>query len=253
MQLANLEKLSLHTTSIGPRGISTLRQASWPKFRHLILCGTSYSDVEDLSKANWPLLSSLDLSQGVLCSLSESMPDAIAGNWPLLESLDLSDSDIGSECLALLSEAHWPCLKSLYIQNNCSNPVDSDVVPVVKMLTRAAWPLLERLDISGASLNREAANLLITCPWPHLCHLKFSSSDSDENGFTQMIKGNWYCFNWYCLNLVHKHVHGVSKQEVCVRVSSMLRSATMQHLKDRNRWRHSFHDGWDTSATSHQF
>ena len=114
-----LESLNLDNTNIAPKGCHVRRQAHWPNFRQLSMCNVGSHDLSELSKTDWPLLSGLDISQ---CegSLAGSILDLVAESWPLLEHLDISDCSVGEEGLALLAAAHWPHMKSLYIQGNYS-------------------------------------------------------------------------------------------------------------------------------------
>ena len=229
-----LESLNLDNTNIAPKGCHVLRQAHWPKFRQLTMCNVGSHDLSELSRTDWPLLSGLDISQ---CqgSLAESIPDLIAADWPLLAHLDISDCCVGEEGLALLAEAYWPHMKSLYIQDNHSNKtwysasVAPDVSRVVRMLTIADWPLIENLDISGCPLNAEAAELLITCPWSHLRHLRCSCTYEDESVFSKMFQSTWSC-------LGYKHADKVSEQMAHFVLSSSAAIHPMRHVYTDDEW-----------------
>ncbi len=228
-----LEKLNLDNTNIAAKGCHVLSQAQWPNFRHLTMCNVGSHDLSELSKTDWPLLSGLDVSecQGIL---AESIPDLIAANWPLLAHLDISGCSVGEEALALLAEANWPHMKSLYIQDNYSNKawygtVTPDVPRVVKMLTIAGWPLIEDLDISGWPLNAEAADLLISCPWSHLRHLRYSCTYEDDSAFSQMFQSTWPC-------LGYKHADKVSEQMAHFVLSSSAVINPMRHVYSDDEW-----------------
>jgi len=229
-----LEKLNLDNTNIAAKGCHVLRQSHWTNFRHLTMCNVGSYDLSELSKTDWPLLSGLDISQ---CqgSLAESIPDLIAADWPLLAHLDISDCCVGEEGLALLAEAYWPHMKSLYIQDNHSNKtwysasVAPDVSRVVRMLTIADWPLIENLDISGCPLNAEAAELLITCPWSHLRHLRYSCTYEDESVFSK-----WFQSTWSCLG--YKHADKVSEQMAHFVLSSSAAIHPMRHVYTDDEW-----------------
>lgn len=181
-----LESLSLNKTCIAAKGLAVLKQGSWPNFKKLMLSGNHSSTILDLINAEWPSVSHLNLSSALY---SLSIADLITGQWPLLEVLDVSSSCICEQELSLLSQAYWPRLKCLHIQENWSRE-NPDVVKVARMLSEANWPLLERLDVSGRPLNTVAAGLLVNCAWSKIAFLKFTRA-AKEGAIAGMCRSAW--------------------------------------------------------------
>ena len=64
------------------------------------------------------------------------------------------------------------------------------------MLKTADWPLIENLDFSGCPLSAEAAEVLITCSWSHLRHLRSSCTHQDDSVLSQMFHPTWSCLGY---------------------------------------------------------
>ncbi|KAL0047457.1 hypothetical protein WJX82_003851 [Trebouxia sp. C0006] len=93
----------------------------WSGLRRLDLTQVKSSSmglavVAQLSQGDWPLLTSLDLSDNKLGA--DSMLEVIKGKFPALESLDVSSNKLDVEAMRQLVKGDWPTLMYLWLSIN---------------------------------------------------------------------------------------------------------------------------------------
>ena len=179
-----LEHLHVNSTTIGAAALAVLAEGRWPNLQSIALGDNDMKDLTSLVRAGWPKLK--DLHFGLAMMTDQSIRELVKANWHAMETLDLSSIHRFEAGLTILGDADWPCLKTLWIEDNNTNNSD-----LTQMLTKARWPLLERLNISGHALNSEALGVLITCRWSSLRFLKFTCKPIDEVAFTTLCQSTW--------------------------------------------------------------
>ncbi|DBA84144.1 TPA: hypothetical protein ACH3X1_006617 [Trebouxia sp. C0004] len=101
--------------------LTRLLGKDWLGLRKLDLSQVKSSSIglavmAQLSQADWPLLTSLDLSDNNLGA--DSMSDIIKGKFPALESLDVSSNKLDVEAMQQLVKGDWPRLRYLWLSIN---------------------------------------------------------------------------------------------------------------------------------------
>ena len=181
-----LKDLNIGSTAIGAAAVDVLSKGQWPILEALALDDNDILDVAALVQANWPHLKALSFGLGQLSDVA--VKDLTRCDFSALETLDLSHCFLHDECLAALSDAHWPSLKVLSLHGVYFD--DEDTVELARMLTRARWPRLEKLDIQSCELQSEGFALLNTCCWPSLRFLSFTTN-LDETEAIKTCQQTW--------------------------------------------------------------
>ena len=130
--------------------------------------------MEELAKAKWPALRSLDLSRNI----GRFVEELASAGWTALQELNLSRLQIGDSDMQQLGSAHWPQLTALDLQRCVFFSYGQDVAwksaqlqwpPLVKLhapsfmfdYLMTEWSSVTWLDVSSFALNpRQVMTLL---------------------------------------------------------------------------------------------
>ena len=115
-----------------------------------------------------------------------------SADWPQLEVLNLSHcTNLCSDNLEPLSDASWPCLKELYLQNECRFDAIEAGAKLMSVLAAADWPLLRVLNITDTPLTLEDVDLLCKFTWPFLNSLKFTLESKRVSHGISLVATAW--------------------------------------------------------------
>ena len=133
-----------------------------------------------------------------------------AADWlPYLETLNLSgdpemdEVGIGAAGAAALAAAAWPRLQKLELSSNnlCGEAAAA--------LAAAAWPRLQQLNISGNPVGPMGAASLTEGKWPSLTKLNLDSNDVGGVGAASLVLLG--CANWTSLQTLHLEYNGLEE------------------------------------------
>lgn len=137
-----------------------------------------------LSQGDWPLLTSLDLSDNKLGA--DSMSEITKRKFPALESLDVSSNKLDVEAMRQLVKGDWPTLKYLWLSINPLLNAEG-----IKQLASAKWSQLHDLSLSYTSVTAEMMEELVKLPLPRLKTLSLSGCGLDVPAVSVLARANW--------------------------------------------------------------
>ena len=139
---------------------------SWPHLVVLNLSNNSFGapELEEVAKANWPTLRSLDLS----CNTGAFIEELASAEWTTLQELNLSRLQLAdSNMQQQLGSAHWPQLTALNLQRIAT--AGRFGVGFSWQSAPLQWPLLVKLQASWFMFN------YVLTEWSSLTWLDVSS------------------------------------------------------------------------------
>ena len=161
----------------------------WSGLRRLDLTQVKSSSmglavVAQLSQGDWPLLTSLDLSDNKLGA--DSMSEVIKGNFPALESLDVSSNKLDVEAMRQLVKGDWPTLKYLWLSINPLLNAEG-----IKQLSHAKWGQLHDMSLSYTSVTADMMEELVKLPLPKLKTLSLSGCGLEVAAVSVLARAHW--------------------------------------------------------------
>lgn len=166
-----------------------LLRKDWSGLRRLDLSEVKSSSMglavmAQLSQGDWPLLTSLDLSDNKLGA--DSMSEIITGKFPALESLDVSSNKLDVEAMRQLVKGDWPTLKYLWLSINPLLNADG-----IKQLSGAKWGQLHDLSLSYTPVTADMMEELVKLPLARLKTLSLSGCGLDVPAVSVLARANW--------------------------------------------------------------
>ena len=163
---STLQRLQFKYGRITSSGMYCLIQAHLPQlqelsFRYSVWCTEGEDSFAMLAKAQWPLLSKLELI-GVDASL-EGIRHLVTGQWPMLHTVTFEPSDITDEHMPFLVQAAWPSVMNLTLVGRFQN------IKALNMCMRK-WPALQtlRLGVGSDQTKNVAMSTIARARWPLL-------------------------------------------------------------------------------------
>ena len=153
-------------------------------------------DVECISRAKWPMLSSLDISHNTLLPLATSVEDLVSADWPQLTHLDISGwTKLTAADMQTLATSHWPLLQSLALGGLVMKTA------MFRNMSGGNWPILEKLDISSArGISIPGFQWLCKGNWPKMSSISFQDCKLGLNACDGMLLCTLASANWPVLH-----------------------------------------------------
>lgn len=182
-----IDFVSFVENAINDTGLERLASARWPKLHCLDLRQDSSAYDQErltwnqLSVADWPMLSSLNLGWNVIGGTA--MKTIVDAQLSLIRSLDLAGNNIDSIAIGHLVKGSWTALLSLTLCYS-HRKFHKDCL---KILATGPWQQLTSLCLAGNGLDATALPALSKGKWPCLYDLDLHSNSLSTSDFTIML------------------------------------------------------------------
>ena len=154
-------------------------KCSWQNLQKLSLINCA-SNLVQLTQAHLPLLTSLNLSENLLSTVSIAY--LTRAHWPLLQSLCFNKSQMDAAGFRLPSNNNWPDLRLLFLQHV--------TVYNGELLSHRdpGWPKLQTMSLTGTELGMGAIRWLSSIHCPQLQRLQLGSTGLTSEGFNLLMQ-----------------------------------------------------------------
>ena len=233
--------LKISGAQAGNDFIARLVPGHMPALQSLDLSHSSITPAaaQQLSQANWPLLTTLTLN-GALArapsryrEITPAVQHIAAGRWPKLTALDISSNYLTVEAFEELVKADWPALQKLDLREY---PWPNPLLRVLSMLAQA-WTGLQELDLSGTD-HSEFDFAQQAATWPRLRSLSLHGNKHQPNPRCLSLTG----VAWPSLTHLDLREKRLSRQTYeCLAQTSLpqlthLELGRTPHPDDRDNW-----------------
>ncbi len=181
-----LKSVCLEDNPVSNTGLQRLVSAQWPKLTSLDLSYiASRADRPTIAwyqpmEANWPMLSSMDFRVNRMKALM--MKNIVKAPFSSITKLNLSYNSLDSVAVGHLVKGPWMQLRNLYLRNAlCSSITDCLV-----LLSTGAWPQLEVLWLRGNGVDVTALSALAKSKWTSLYYLNLTNNRLSRDDFRLM-------------------------------------------------------------------
>lgn len=147
-----------------------------------------------ISRAEWPMLSSLNISHNIVFPMA--VEALVSADWPQLTHLDISGCRMLSAAdMKTLATSQWPLLKSMGLGGIRMEPA------VFRNMSCGNWPVLEKLDVSSArGVNIAGLQWLCKGNWPNMRSISFRDCQLALNASGGRVLCTLASANWPMLH-----------------------------------------------------
>ena len=172
----------------------------WQQLESLCLMDNPVSNtgLQRLVSAQWPKLTSLDLSDNTAHVWTPlTWHQLIEANWPMLSSLDLGGNRIKAAMMKNIVDAQFSCVRKLNLSDNSLDSI------AIGHLVKGPWLQLCEVQLNRALCGSIADCLVVlsTGNWPQLKFLWLVANEVDVTALPALAKSNWPSL--FCLDLMY--------------------------------------------------
>ena len=184
-----LESVCLRGNPVSNTGLRRLVSAQWPKLTSFrlssvaSLAGRPTLTWHQLIEANWPMLSSLDVSRYTI--KAPMMKNIVEAQFSCIRKLNLNHSALDKVAIGHLVKGPWSQLFDLHLNSAlCGSTADCLV-----LLSTGAWPQLAFLWLSHNRVDATSLHALAKSKWPSLYYVSLTLNNLSRNNFRLMDAG----------------------------------------------------------------
>lgn len=182
-----LKSVCLKDNPVSNTGLQRLVGAQWPKLVSLSLSNIASAHTwRQLTEANWPMLSSLDLGENRI--EATMLKNIAAAQFCCIRKLYLSNTSLDSIAIGHLVKA--PCMQLFDL--HLTSALCGSVADCLVLLSIGAWPQLNFLWLGANGVDASALPALTKSKWPSLYYVNLSYNRLSHDDF-KLVGGGAAC------------------------------------------------------------